>query len=107
LNDNNLTLDLTFHLTFNSNMKKIILNGKEYQIDPESDEPLMQQLAAQGAEIIAACNGAGLCQTCAFKPIEGEFTEKTENEKMQDLPEPQRLACQCKPKSDGEIELIY
>lgn len=88
-------------------MKKIIVNGKEYQIDEKSDDPMMQQLVAQGVEIIAACNGAGICQTCAFKPIEGSFTDKTETEKMMDLPDPQRLSCQCLPKSDGEIELIY
>jgi len=88
-------------------MKKIIIDGKEYQIDETSEEPMMQQLVAQGAEIIAACNGAGLCQTCAFKPLSGEFTEKTDSEKMQDIPEPQRLSCQCWPKTDGEIELTY
>lgn len=88
-------------------MYKVTVNGKEYDIDETSVEPMMQQLVAQGVEIIAACNGAGLCQTCAFKPIEGKFTEKTESEEMQALPEPDRLSCQCWPKSDGEIELVY
>jgi ferredoxin len=88
-------------------MKDITINGKVYKIDETGEESMMQQLVSQGAEIIAACNGAGLCQTCAFKPIEGDFTEKTDAEDMQDLPEPQRLSCQCKPKTDGEIELIY
>ncbi|QQR83988.1 (2Fe-2S)-binding protein [Candidatus Peregrinibacteria bacterium] len=88
-------------------MKTIILDGKEYQINESGDEPMMQQLVAQGAEIIAACNGAGICQTCAFKPIEGEFTEKSDTEKMMDLPEPERLSCQCLPKTDGEIQMSY
>lgn len=88
-------------------MYKITVSGKEYEIDEKSDESMMQQLVAQGAEIIAACNGAGLCQTCAFKPVSGKFTGKTDAEKMQALPEPERLSCQCWPESDGEIELVY
>ncbi len=88
-------------------MYKITIKGKEYQIDPDSDDHLMQQLVKQGAEIVAACGGAGICQTCAFKAKKGKFTNKTETEKMMDLPEGQRLSCQCLPKSDGEIELIY
>ena len=88
-------------------MYKIKVKGKTYEIDEKSDDGMMQQLVAQGVEIVAACNGAGICQTCAFKPEEGKFTDKTETEKMMDLPDPQRLSCQCMPKSDGEIELIY
>ncbi len=88
-------------------MHKIKIKGKTYEIDEKSDDGMMQQLVAQGVEIVAACNGAGICQTCAFKPEKGKFTDKTETEKMMDLPDPQRLSCQCMPKSDGEIELIY
>ena len=78
-------------------MYKIKVKGKTYEIDEKSDDGMMQQLVAQGVEIVAACNGAGICQTCAFKPEEGKFTDKTETEKMMDLPDPQRLhanACQ-------------
>ena len=88
-------------------MYKIKLKGKVYEVDEKSDEPMMQQLVKQGAEIVAACGGAGICQTCAFKPVKGKFTDKTETEKMMDLPGGQRLSCQCRPKSDGEIEMIY
>lgn len=88
-------------------MYKIKINGKEYGIDEKSDDHMMQQLVKQGVEIVAACGGAGICQTCAFKPVKGKFTPKTETEKMMDLPDPQRLSCQCWPKSDGEIELLY
>lgn len=88
-------------------MYKIKLNGKTYEIDPKSDDNMMQQLTAQGADITAACGGAGICQTCAFKTISGKFTDKTETEKMMDLPDDQRLSCQCKPVSDGEIEMLY
>jgi ferredoxin len=89
-------------------MKKIILKGKTYEVDGSEDaEPMMQQLVAQGAEIVAACGGAGICQTCAFKPIHGHFTEKTETETLMDLPDGQRLSCQCKPKTDGEIEILF
>ena len=87
-------------------MYKIKIGDKIYEIDPNG-EPMMQQLVAQGAEIIAACNGAGICNTCSFKPIEGEFTERTETEEMMDLSEGERLSCQCHPKSDGEIKLTY
>ena len=88
-------------------MVKVHLNGKDYEIDEKSDESLMRQLQTQGAEIVAACGGAGICQTCAFKIIKGEFSDKTETEEMMDLPEGQRLSCQCKPKTDAEIEMIY
>ncbi len=88
-------------------MFKIKIGDKFFEIDEKKEEPLMQQLKDQGAEIIAACGGAGICTTCAFKPMAGEFTEKTETENLMDLPEGQRLSCQCLPKSDGEIELCY
>ncbi|MBN1258584.1 (2Fe-2S)-binding protein [Candidatus Peregrinibacteria bacterium] len=88
-------------------MVTVHLNGKNYQIDETSSEPLMQQLKTQGVEIVAACNGAGICQTCAFKVISGEFTKKTETEEMNDLPAGQRLSCQCRPLTDAEIELLY
>jgi len=85
----------------------IKVNGKEYTFDPKKDDNLMQQLISQGAEIVSACGGAGICQTCAFKPIKGKFTDKTDTEKMMDLPDEQRLSCQCRPEEEGEIELIY
>jgi ferredoxin len=87
-------------------MAKIKIKDKTYNIDPKG-EPMMQQLVAQGAQIVAACNGAGICQTCAFKIKKGKFTDKTDTEKMMDLPAGQRLSCQCRPKTDGEIELAY
>ena len=90
-----------FHYT----MFKIKIADKIFTVDEKSGEPMMQQLVAQGAEIIAACGGAGICMTCAFKPVAGEFTEKSENEKMMELSGSQRLACQCLPKPHGEIEL--
>jgi ferredoxin len=88
-------------------MKIITMKGKKYKIDEASETPMMQQLVAQGAEIVAACNGAGICQTCAFKVVKGKFSDKSDTEKMLDLPDGQRLSCQCKPTTDGEIELIY
>lgn len=88
-------------------MVKIHLGDKEYQVDENSNESLMKQLKAQGAEIVSACNGAGICQTCAIKVNSGELTKKTETEEMMDLPEGQRLSCQCHAKSDCDIELIY
>ena len=88
-------------------MVKVHLNGKDYEVDETSEESLMQQLKNQGAEIVAACNGAGICQTCAIKVKSGELTDKTETEEMMDLPEGQRLSCQCRAKSDLDIELIY
>jgi len=88
-------------------MHKIKIKGKIYKIDEKSDQKMMQQLVAQGVDIVAACGGAGICQTCAFKIKKGKFTDKSDNEKMLDLPEGQRLSCQCMPKSDGEIEMLY
>ncbi|MBU0727839.1 (2Fe-2S)-binding protein [Patescibacteria group bacterium] len=88
-------------------MVTIHLNGKNYQIDENAEESLMQQLKKQGAEIVAACNGAGICQTCAINVKSGELTDKTDTEEMMDLPEGQRLSCQCKPKTDCDIDLIY
>lgn len=88
-------------------MVKVVLNGVEYEVDETSETDLMHQLKAQGAEIVAACNGAGICQTCAVKVISGNLTDKTETEEMMDLPEGQRLSCQCHPKSDLELELLY
>lgn len=88
-------------------MYKIKVDGKNHEIDESSGDHMMQQLVKQGVEIVAACGGAGICQTCAFKTVKGKFTDKTETEKMMDLPEGQRLSCQCRPKSDGEIEMLY
>lgn len=88
-------------------MVKVHLNDKDYEIDENSDVSLMQQLKDQGVPIVAACGGAGICQTCSIKVKEGELTEKTETEKLMDLPEGQRLSCQCRAKSDLDIELIY
>lgn len=88
-------------------MYKIKINGKEYRFDPNKDDNLMQQLTSQGAEIVAACGGAGICQTCAFKIKKGKFTAKTDTEKMMDLPDGQRLSCQCRAEENGEIEMIY
>ncbi len=88
-------------------MFKIKIGDKIFTVDEKSEEPMMQQLVSQGAEIIAACGGAGICTTCAFKPVAGEFTDKTDTENLMDLPGGQRLSCQCLPKSDGEIELSY
>ncbi len=88
-------------------MVKVNLNGKDYEVDETSEESLMQQLKNQGAEIVAACGGAGICQTCAIKVNSGELSDKTETEEMMDLPDGQRLSCQCKAKGDCDIELIY
>lgn len=88
-------------------MVTVHLDGKDYQVDENSETDLMHQLKAQGAEIVAACNGAGICQTCAVKVNSGTLTEPTETEEMMDLPEGQRLSCQCHPKSDLDIELVY
>jgi len=88
-------------------MVTIHLNGKDYQVDETSEKSLMDQLHEQNVEIVAACNGAGICQSCAVKVVEGEFTEKTDTEEMMDLPEGQRLSCQCNAKTDGKIELMY
>lgn len=88
-------------------MVKVHVNGKDFQVDEKSDKDLMHQLKEQGAEIVAACNGAGICQTCAFKLNSGKVTDLTETEKMMDLPDGQRLACQCHALSDLDIELVY
>ncbi|MBU0706148.1 2Fe-2S iron-sulfur cluster binding domain-containing protein [Patescibacteria group bacterium] len=88
-------------------MVTVHVNGKDYKVDENSEKDLMHQLKEQGAEIVAACNGAGICQTCAIKVNSGKLTEKTETEKMMDLPEGQRLSCQCRAQSDLDIELIY
>ena len=88
-------------------MVKVLLNGVEYEVDENSEMDLMHQLKEQGAEIVAACNGAGICQTCAVKVNSGELSEKTDTEEMMDLPDGQRLSCQCHAKSDLDIELMY
>jgi ferredoxin len=88
-------------------MVTVHISGKDYKVDENSDKDLMHQLKEQGAEIVAACNGAGICQTCAFKLNSGNLTDPTETEKMMDLPDGQRLACQCHAKSDLDIELLY
>lgn len=88
-------------------MVTVKVNGKDFQVDENSEKDLMHQLKEQGAEIVAACNGAGICQTCAIKVNSGELTKKTETEEMMDLPAGQRLSCQCHAKSDLDIDLVY
>ena len=48
-------------------MVKVVLNGQTYNVDPNSDASLMDQLKEQGAEIVAACNGAGICPNLCGK----------------------------------------
>jgi len=88
-------------------MLKVLLGGVEYEFDENSEVDLMHQLKAQGAEIVAACSGAGICQTCAIVVNSGDLSEKTDTEEMMDLPDSQRLSCQCHAKSDLDIELVY
>lgn len=88
-------------------MVTVKVNGQDHQVDPNAEESLMEQLKAQGVEIVAACNGAGICQTCAVTVHSGELTEPTETEEMMGLPEGQRMSCQCKAKSDLDIDLVY
>ena len=88
-------------------MATVHLDGKDYEVDENSEVDLMHQLKEQGAEIVAACNGAGICQTCAITVHSGDLTEPTETEEMMDLPDGQRLSCQCQAKSDLDIELVY
>lgn len=88
-------------------MIKITIKGKEYQFDETKEEPLMQQLVAQGVDIMAACGGAGLCTTCAIQVNHGNFTPRTQAEDDMFLPDDQRLSCQCRPTEEGDVELIY
>ncbi len=88
-------------------MANVTVNGKVYEVDENSEESLMNQLKNQGVEIVAACNGAGICQTCAVTVHSGDLTPKTDTEEMMDLPDGQRLSCQCQAKSDLDIELVY
>lgn len=88
-------------------MIKIVLNAKEYNYDPNSDQSLMEQLVAQGVDIMAACGGAGLCTTCAVVVKKGEFSPKTQAEEDMCLPDGQRLSCQCHPLEDSEADLLY
>lgn len=88
-------------------MATVQIGGKTYQVDENSDMDLMHQLKEQGVEIVAACNGAGICQTCAIKVNSGTLSEPTETEEMMCMPDGQRLSCQCHAKSDLDIELVY
>lgn len=94
-------------------MATVTVNGQTYTVDPNAEESLMEQLRNQGVEIVAACNGAGICQTCAISVSEDDdvkLTPKTETEEMMGLPDGQRMSCQCKPSSDSadiHAELVY
>lgn len=88
-------------------MVTVMLNGTAYQVDPDSDVDLMHQLKEQGAEIIAACNGAGICQTCAVEVNSGELSPMSETEELMSLPEGQRMTCQCNAKTDCDLTLLY
>ena len=88
-------------------MIKITVNGKDYQYDETKEEPLMQQLVAQGVDIMAACGGAGLCTTCCVQVKQGHFTPRTQQEDDMCLPEGQRLSCQCRPTEESDVDLLY
>lgn len=88
-------------------MVTVVLNGSSYQVDPNSEVDLMHQLKEQGAEIVAACNGAGICQTCSVTVKSGELSEMNETEELMSLPDGQRLSCQCNAKTNCELELVY
>ncbi|MBI5411830.1 (2Fe-2S)-binding protein [Candidatus Peregrinibacteria bacterium] len=88
-------------------MVKITVNGKVYEFDSASDKSLMEQLVDQGANIMAACGGAGICTTCAIHVKQGKFSPKSQAEEDMCLPEGQRLTCQCRPLEDSDAELVY
>lgn len=92
-------------------MAKVTVSGQDYEVDENSEESLMNQLKDKGVEIVAACNGAGICQTCAIEVDEDEqdkLTPKTDTEEMMDLPDGQRLSCQCMAKGDlKSVKLVY
>ncbi len=89
-------------------MVTVHLAGKDYQVDETSDVPLMQQLKEQGAEIVAACNGAGICQTCAVTTDDASaLSPMNDTEELMSLPEGQRLSCQCNATKDCSLDLVY
>jgi uncharacterized 2Fe-2S/4Fe-4S cluster protein (DUF4445 family) len=75
----------------------------------EAGQTLLDAARQAGVQLVSLCGGAGLCDSCKVKLVQGELTPIRDVE-MEALFEGQieegyRLACQAKPLSDVKIEI--
>ena len=78
-------------------------------VELEDGSALLFGLLDHDIPIAASCRGAGACKWCKIKIIsaDGELPELTEPEKKAGLGENERLACQCRPTINIEIDTTY
>ncbi len=78
-------------------------------VELENGSSLLFGLLEKDIPIAASCRGAGACKWCKIKIIssEGEMPVLTEPEEKAGLAEDERLACQCRPNINLEIDTSY
>jgi uncharacterized 2Fe-2S/4Fe-4S cluster protein (DUF4445 family) len=81
--------------------------GRTLEANP--GESLLEALRNGGVGVVSPCGGIGKCGKCRVRLVHGELSEPTaveqemlsEEELMEDL----RLACQCEPVADVQVEI--
>jgi uncharacterized 2Fe-2S/4Fe-4S cluster protein (DUF4445 family) len=81
--------------------------GRRIEVEP--DTSLLEAARMAGVQLISICGGAGLCDSCRVRLVEGELTPPTSEEQEaieeHDLIAGWRLACQSMPLSDVKIDI--
>ncbi len=82
-------------------------SGRRITIEP--DRNLLQAAQRAGVDLVAACNGAGICGTCKIRMINGRVTPITSSELKRmtqvELDQGYRLACCTVPLEDVQVEI--
>jgi uncharacterized 2Fe-2S/4Fe-4S cluster protein (DUF4445 family) len=75
----------------------------------EAGSTLLDAARSAGVELVSICGGAGLCDSCKIRLVDGELSSvrETEEEALEeeDIAMGFRLACQAKPLSDVKIDI--
>ncbi len=85
--------------------------GQTLQIAANSTTSVRLALDTTSLRVRAACGGLGTCGACLIQLVCGDFNPPTVTERQRILPEDlasgMRLACQLRPRSNGELFLEY
>ena len=88
---------------------KITVKPLDIEIAASEDASLLDSLLAADIEVESICGGLGVCGSCKIRVLEGNATERTQEEEdhLTDemFEQGDRLACQTYPLSDLVINI--